>query len=146
MAYVQGSHNPADVLSRHPHELPLVPPDWAGAGVNALVLLVSLESGGTNRTRCVPPPSSGKGCERSLFSLSQLLNNSGVLHTLESVLLGPKIPVLGGRKDKIRVLWTNFLIILLSHHHRHGLTACRPSAAYRSWRGSMVVYINGLLC
>ena len=143
VVYVQGSHNPADVLSRPPHELSLAPHDCAGAGAHALVPLLDQQGGVSG---CVQPSPVEKGCDSSLPPYPQLLNNSGVLHTLESVLLGPKIPVLGGRKDKIRVLWTNFLIILLSHHHRHGLTACRPSAAYRSWRGSMVVYINGLLC
>ena len=67
VVYVQGKYNPADVLSRPPHELIPTLPDL-GQGTSghpspgSSALSPTETASGPNRTRCVNPPAAREGC------------------------------------------------------------------------------------
>jgi hypothetical protein len=68
VVYVQGKYNPADVLSRPPHELsPTLPDLGQGTSGHPLsgspALLLTKTASGPNRTRCVNPPAAREGCD-----------------------------------------------------------------------------------
>jgi hypothetical protein len=67
VVYVQGKYNPADVLSRPPHQLPPTLPD-VGQGTSehpsfgSSALLLTETASGPTRTRCVNLPAAREGC------------------------------------------------------------------------------------
>jgi hypothetical protein len=76
--YVQGKYNPADVLSRPPHELGDTLPD-VGQGISGhpssgspALLLTETAHGGPNRSRSVNPPAAREGCVPGLMAAKVL--------------------------------------------------------------------------